>query len=149
MVRQLDEPLADPAALNLRYISKLAKEQGIIVLLSGAGGDDLFAGYRRHQAIDLEKYWRWMPKSIRQSVETITSMLDQRNTHFRKAAKFFNGSALSDDERLANFFVWSKRSDLLKLFSPELKNEFFKTEPAAPMSTNSSREWWRRRRTNS
>lgn len=133
MVSQLDEPLADPAALNLRYISKLAKEQGITVLLSGAGGDDLFTGYRRHQAIDLEKYWRWMPKSIRQSVETITSMLDQRNTHFRKAAKFFNGSALTDDERLANFFVWSKRSDLLKLFSPELKNEFFKTEAALPM----------------
>ena len=108
MVTQLDEPLADPAAFNLLYISKLAKEQDITVLLSGAGGDDLFTGYRRHQAIDLEKYWRWMPKSIRQSVETITSMLDQRNTHFRKAAKFFNGSALTDDERLANFFVWSK-----------------------------------------
>ena len=133
MVTQLDEPLADPAAFNLLYISKLAKEQDITVLLSGAGGDDLFTGYRRHQAIDLEKYWRWMPKSIRQGVEDITSILDLRNTHFRKIAKFFNGSALTEDERLANFFVWSKRSDLVRLFSPALKNEFLKTEAIAPM----------------
>jgi len=133
MVRQLDEPLADPAAFNLQYISKLAKEQNISVLLSGAGGDDLFTGYRRHQAIDLEKYWRWMPKSIRLSIENITSMLDQRNTYFRKVTKFFNGSALTDEERLANFFVWSRRSDLVKLFNPKLKNEFLKTEAVLPM----------------
>ncbi len=28
------------------------------VLLSGAGGDDLFTGYRRHHALLLEKPWR-------------------------------------------------------------------------------------------
>ena len=65
MVVQLDEPLADPASLNVRYISKLAKEQGIKVLLSGSGGDDLFTGYRRHLAIDIERYWSWMPQKIR------------------------------------------------------------------------------------
>ena len=49
MVIQLDEPLADPAPLNVLYISQLARDQGIKVLLSGAGGDDLFTGYRRHR----------------------------------------------------------------------------------------------------
>ena len=133
LVSQLDEPLADPAAFNLRYISKLAKEQGIKVLLSGAGGDDLFTGYRRHQAIQLEKYWRWIPTTIKRQIENVSLKLDQRNSKFRKIAKFFNGSALTEDERLANFFVWSKRSDLVELFSPELKNEFLQTEAVAPM----------------
>jgi len=50
MVIQLDEPLADPAPLNVLYISQLARNQGMKVLLSGAGGDDLFTGYRRHFA---------------------------------------------------------------------------------------------------
>ena len=36
MIEQLDEPLADPAALNVLYISQLARESGIKVLLSGA-----------------------------------------------------------------------------------------------------------------
>jgi len=41
---QRDEPLADPAPLNVLYISQLAREQGIKVLLSGSAGDDLFTG---------------------------------------------------------------------------------------------------------
>ena len=48
MIFQLDEPLADPAALNVLYISQLARKQGIKVLLSGAGGDELFGGYLRY-----------------------------------------------------------------------------------------------------
>ena len=48
MIEILDEPLADPACLNLLFISELARVQEIKVLLSGTGGDDLFAGYRRH-----------------------------------------------------------------------------------------------------
>ena len=61
MVAQCDEPVADPAPLNVLYISRLAREQGIKVLLSGAGGDDLFTGYRRHRALMAEKYWSWLP----------------------------------------------------------------------------------------
>ena len=41
MVWMLDEPLADPACLNLNFISRFAASK-IKVLLSGAGGDDLF-----------------------------------------------------------------------------------------------------------
>ena len=75
MIFQLDEPLADPAALNVLYISQLARKQGIKMLLSGAGGDDLFTGYRRHYALEIEKYWNWIPKSILLSFETLTSVI--------------------------------------------------------------------------
>ena len=60
MVEQLDEPLADPAPLNVLYISQLARKQDMKVLLSGAGGDDLFTGYRRHRAIQAEKFLKWI-----------------------------------------------------------------------------------------
>ena len=62
MIIQLDEPLADPAALNVKYISHSAKKKGIKVLLSGAGGDDIFSGYRRHKAIKLQSIFRIFPK---------------------------------------------------------------------------------------
>ncbi len=43
MVAQtLDEPLADPAPLNVLYINQLARKNGFKVLLSGAGRDDRF-----------------------------------------------------------------------------------------------------------
>ena len=38
MVKQLDEPIADPASLNVLFISELAKKNGIKVLLSGSEG---------------------------------------------------------------------------------------------------------------
>lgn len=45
----LDEPTADPAPLFVADIATQARADGITVLLSGTGGDDVFSGYRRHQ----------------------------------------------------------------------------------------------------
>lgn len=50
MMWQLDEPTADFSALQTLALARAAQEAGIKVLLSGAGGDDLFAGYGRHRA---------------------------------------------------------------------------------------------------
>jgi len=71
MVVQLDEPLADPAPLNVLYICQLAREQGLKILLSGAGGDDLFTGYRRHRAIKMERYWSRLPTGARSALESV------------------------------------------------------------------------------
>lgn len=49
----LDEPQADPAPLYVAEISAQARADGVKVLLSGAGGDDIFSGYRRHVAAAL------------------------------------------------------------------------------------------------
>ena len=102
MVAQLDEPLADPAPLNVLYISRLARARGVKVLLSGVGGDDLFAGYRRHVAVNYERYWQWLPQGVRSALEQATVGLDQRKLLFRRLAKLFNGAGLAGDARLAN-----------------------------------------------
>jgi asparagine synthase (glutamine-hydrolysing) len=123
MVAQLDEPLADPAALNAFYICKLAREQGIKVLLSGTGGDDLFTGYRRHYALQLERYWSWLPKSLRKGFEKITSNLNTNNHIKRRMVKMFNGAGLESRDRLINYFRWSDDFLLQTLYSPELKQQ--------------------------
>ena len=43
-IRHMDEPVSDPAAISLYYVSKLAREH-VVVCLSGEGADELFAGY--------------------------------------------------------------------------------------------------------
>lgn len=121
MVVQLDEPLADPAPLNVLYISRLAREQGIKVLLSGAGGDDLFTGYRRHRALMAEGLWSWLPRSARVGLEQLSCRLDQRRPVFRRLRKLFNGASLDGDARLANYFRWIDRKDLAALYTPEFR----------------------------
>ena len=133
MVAQLDEPLADPAALNVLYISRLAREQGMKVLLSGAGGDDLFTGYRRHVAVEHEKYWSWMPQEVRAGLERVTAGLDQRNPLFRKLAKAFSGAGMSGDARLVNYFAWARESELLSLYTPEFRASLGLEAASAPM----------------
>lgn len=44
----MDEPIADSAIISSSFLSERAKEFGIKVMLSGAGGDEIFAGYGRH-----------------------------------------------------------------------------------------------------
>ncbi len=133
MVMQLDEPLADPAPLNVLYISQLAKEQGFKVLLSGAGGDDLFTGYRRHRAVQAEKYWNWLPQVMRRVLERGTSALDQRNPLSRRLAKLFNGAALDGDARLVNYFRWVREADLYSLYTPQFRRALGDEVAAAPM----------------
>ena len=51
LVDRLEEPIADPASINQFLICELAAGQGLKVLLSGTGGDDVLTGYRRHLAV--------------------------------------------------------------------------------------------------
>lgn len=56
----LDEPTADPSPLLVKAIAGQARADGIKVLLTGSGGDDIFSGYRRHVAARLrERFGAW------------------------------------------------------------------------------------------
>ncbi|CAG0909029.1 unnamed protein product, partial [Cyprideis torosa] len=133
MVAQLDEPLADPAPLNVLYISRLAREKGIKVLLSGAGGDDLFTGYRRHQALMAERYWAWLPRPARAGLEQLTHAFDQRQALGRRLRKLFNGASLDSDARLVNYFRWVGRNDLTALYTSEFRAALGTTQAETPM----------------
>ncbi len=71
IIAMLDEPVADSALVPTFLISKAAREQGIRVLLSGAGGDEVFGGYRRHFSPRLGAPAWWaehLPESLRAPV---------------------------------------------------------------------------------
>ena len=133
MVIQLDEPLADPASLNVRYISQLAKDQGIKVLLSGAGGDDIFTGYRRHYALEIEGYWNWLPKNIRQFIENTSKHLNNNKPIQRRLSKLFNGAGLDNDERLLNYFRWTSDLTLQSLYSSDMQECMLNSITNSPM----------------
>ena len=46
----IDEPVYDSSMLPTYALSKIAKQEGISVLLAGNGADEVFGGYKRHYA---------------------------------------------------------------------------------------------------
>lgn len=116
MIYHLDELQADPAPLNVLLICEQAKKQGVKVLLSGAGGDDIFTGYRRHYAVKAEKYWAWLPKPARSILKSVTAVLPKGHAVPRRISKAFQYADLSADQRLLSYFFWLDPSVALGLF---------------------------------
>ena len=76
IVHTLDEPIGDAAAINTFLICQAARDNGIKVLLSGMGADELFAGYRRHYATLLsQKIQTYMPAWFRHSANRVIDLL--------------------------------------------------------------------------
>ncbi len=123
MIYHLDEPQADFAALNTMFICGLARQNDIKVLLSGAGGDDLFSGYRRHQALEFEKYWSWAPKSARSLLKSSASMLPASSATSRRLKKAFQYANLDNQERLLSYFYWLSPEESFSLFKTEYRSE--------------------------
>ncbi len=72
----MDEPLADPAAIALYFVSKLASEH-VKVVMSGEGADELFGGYRIYQEpLTLTLYDR-LPFALRRVISKVCEHLPQ------------------------------------------------------------------------
>lgn len=123
MVYHLDEPQADFAPINTYFICKLARDHGIKVLLSGAGGDDLFSGYRRHYALNMELSWSWLPLFIRKNLRRAARRIPSNSVRMRRIAKAFSYADLDGDSRLSSYFQWIEPSLLHKIYSPDMLSQ--------------------------
>ena len=107
MVWHLDEPLSDPAAINTYLISKAAREQGIIVLLNGMGGDEIFGGYRSQLACLLaQKYRTYLPGLARGLIANVVNRLPTATAKgglrlARWSQRFISMASQAGDERYA------------------------------------------------
>lgn len=59
-----DEPVADPSAVALYHVARLAREH-VTVVLSGEGADELFGGYRIYREPGALRPLSWIPSPFR------------------------------------------------------------------------------------
>jgi asparagine synthase (glutamine-hydrolysing) len=119
----LDEPLADPACLNVLFISELARQHGVKVLLSGAGGDDLFTGYRRHTALAFDSLWQGLPAGARSALASVSKGMSGHSALLRRMKKVIASGALDGDRRIASTFAWGALGLPDELLAPDLRAE--------------------------
>ena len=61
MVYLQDEPIADPVCMPVYFLSKLARDNGVVVAQAGEGADELFWGYERWKQILTLIRWNAYP----------------------------------------------------------------------------------------
>jgi asparagine synthase (glutamine-hydrolysing) len=103
LVYHMDEPTADPAIIAAYLVNKEARKS-VTVLLSGVGGDEVFAGYRKYEANLMGIRYRRMPGWLRTKVidPALRSVPPMRGTRFRTVSRFARkwGKSASLDPRL-------------------------------------------------
>ncbi len=145
LVALLDEPQADPAPINALMIAEQARAMGIPVLLSGAGGDDLFGGYRRHWALSVEHRWSWLPQPIRATLQGAASAVmsgdgyGQSVPAVRRLSKMFAHAGADADRRLAGYFTWSTERLRRGLYTREFGARMAAVDTAEPLLASLAR----------
>jgi len=120
MVRHLEDPVADPAAINCYLVCEAARETST-VLLSGTGADELFGGYRKYAAAWLGSRYRQMPGLLRRSIlEPLSRNLPVALghvglRHVRMAKKFLRFAGASDFDRFLGYSSYYEAGELAAL----------------------------------
>ncbi|PYS36719.1 MAG: asparagine synthase (glutamine-hydrolyzing) [Acidobacteria bacterium] len=107
----LDEPFGDSSAIPTYMVSKLAAEH-VTVVLSGDGGDELFAGYDRYIKEQNERLLAKIPYPIRKVAGFAGSLLPEgikgrnflRHLAFDGADRYFDANILFRDFEKASLF---------------------------------------------
>ncbi|NOY06309.1 MAG: asparagine synthase (glutamine-hydrolyzing) [Chlorobi bacterium] len=89
IIHHQDEPLADPVCFPLYHVSKLARDNNVIVVQVGEGSDEQFAGYKSyHRMHALMTRWRWvsqLPRSFRQALySALVPLLKFKKVDYRQ-----------------------------------------------------------------
>ncbi len=125
-IYHLDEPVADPAAISTYLVCSAAREQ-LTVILSGMGGDEVFAGYPRYLADRIAGVADALPLAARRRIESLVARHvtlgrpGRLRGPRRDLMKLMRGIAADPAERYLTYCSYYRPDELPKILSPDLR----------------------------
>jgi len=126
LVEHYGEPYADSSAVPTYYVARETRKH-VTVALNGDGGDESFAGYERHAAMQLADTYRKVPKFLRESViQQAVKMMPTsqiKRSRARSAKRFLDAASLSKVDRYMRWVSTFDSSAKSSLYSEQFKHE--------------------------
>jgi len=120
----LDEPFGDTSAIPTYMVSKLASEH-VTVVLTGDGGDELFAGYDKYVTEQRERQYDRVPATIRQALGAVGRVMPD----LVPGRRFLSHLALDGPRRYLDASTLFRTDELRKLFRREAFRQIAAHDP--------------------
>ena len=123
IVRALDEPHADDSAIPTWLLSQ-AVGSAYKVALTGIGGDELFAGYRRHIGILWGQYYGRLPLALQRTASALANRLrepDNAALGVDRLKRFLRPGRNGTAERFLSFLSRADAGDRQSLYTPGVR----------------------------
>jgi len=117
MVSHFDEPFGNPTALLIHELTKETKKLATVAL-AGDGGDEIFGGYPRYEAILLADKLKHIPKGLFSLASKFTSFIPESssgNHKLRRVKTFVNSLSKNEDEMYEDWIGYFSDTELNKL----------------------------------
>jgi asparagine synthase (glutamine-hydrolysing) len=130
----MDEPTADPAIITAYLVCREARQHAT-VLLSGVGGDELFAGYRKHVAHRWAAAYQRIPGSLRSGIESgLNGLPTFRGTAMkgpvRLAKKMARSASLAAQDRFIQNCTYLDGAQKMSLYTEGIQEQLGGFDPA-------------------
>lgn len=115
----MDEPLADPSAIALYFVTKIASEN-VKVSLSGEGADEIFGGYNIYQEPLSAQWYYKVPYPIRHFIGNIASIFPKKrgiNFLVRRGKRL-------EDRFTGNAFIFDIK-EIKKIYKKKMETKGF------------------------
>ncbi len=118
MVKHFDEPFGNPTSLLIHELTKETKKLATVAL-AGDGGDEIFGGYPRYEAILLAQKLKYIPKGLFSITSNFTKLIPESssgNHKLRRIKTFVNSLSKNEDEMYEDWISYFSDYELNKLF---------------------------------
>jgi asparagine synthase (glutamine-hydrolysing) len=125
LVYQMDEPAIDMAIPS--YLVSRAARETLTVMLSGMGGDEVFAGYPRQMAMKIAGAFDPVPALLRRPMMSALAHLlpggrpGKLTAPLRNAKKFASSAALNFEDRYLGYGTYFTDKGKARLYSNEMR----------------------------
>jgi asparagine synthase (glutamine-hydrolysing) len=120
----LDEPLGDPSSIPTYLVSRLASES-VTVVLSGDGGDELFAGYDKYVVEGRERRYRFVPGPLRRLCGRLPGIMPDT----MRGRNFLRHLAFDGIDRYLDATTLFNPDEQARLFAPHVARRLAGYDP--------------------